>query len=78
MEAASRPLESLSISAPNCPNADIVQGVGSDSCIHSSWVSIVVSSVSVDAAEWACCGVVCFVFVAFSNFLQVHRLSVKQ
>lgn len=79
-DAASNPRESLSISAPNWPRADIVHGVGSVSCIQSSWVSMVVSSVSVEAPEWwPCWGVTGFpvVFVAFSNFLQVHRRSVK-
>lgn len=48
--AASSPRESLSISAPNCPKADMVHGE-SVSCNHSSCVSMVVSSVSVEAAE---------------------------
>lgn len=79
MDAASNPLESFSISAPNCPNADMVQGVGSGSWIHNSCVSIVVNSVSVEAAEWAAwTGVVCFVRVAVSNFLQVHLLSKRK
>lgn len=78
VDAASNPLESLSISAPNCPSADIVHGVGSDSWIHSSCVSMVVKSVSVEAAEWAAwTGVDCFDRVAISSFLQVHLLSVK-
>lgn len=78
VDAASNPLESLSISAPNCPSADIVHGVGSDSWIHSSCVSMVVKSVSVEAAEWAAwTGVDCFDRVAVSSFLHVHLLSVN-
>lgn len=78
VDAASNPLESFSISAPNCPSADMVHGVGSDSWIHNSWVSMVVKSVSVEAAEWAAwTGVDCFDRVAVNSFFQVHLLSVK-
>lgn len=50
--AFSRPRDSLSISAPNWCRADMVEGVGSVSGSHSSCVSSVVKSVSVD--EWWC------------------------
>ncbi|XP_026682841.1 26S proteasome non-ATPase regulatory subunit 1-like [Diaphorina citri] len=39
------------ISAPKCCNADMVDGVGSDSGIHSSCVSNIVSSVSVEPGK---------------------------
>jgi hypothetical protein len=60
----SSPRDSRSISAPKWWSAVMVEGVGSgmlESGSHSSCVSSVVSSVSVEAAEWAswprCCGV---------------------
>lgn len=84
-DAASSPLDSFNISAPNCPNADMVQGLGSLSWIHSSCVSRVVSSVSVDAAEWACWGVEILLppllellRVAFKRRRHVHRRSGKE
>lgn len=52
----SRPLDSLSISAPKAWRADMAEGGGSLSGSQSSWVSRVVSSVSVDVPE-VCCGV---------------------
>jgi len=52
----SRPLDSFSISAPKTWRADMAEGGGSLSCSQSSWVSRVVSSVSVDVPE-VCCGV---------------------
>lgn len=52
----SRPLDSFSISAPKAWRADIAEGGGSLSGSQSSWVSRVVSSVSVDVPE-VCCGV---------------------
>lgn len=75
--ASCKPLDNFNISAPNCPKADIVQGAGSLSCIHNSCVSIVVNSVSVEAAEWACWGVVGLPLVAFSNLRHVQRRSVN-
>lgn len=52
----SRPLDSLSISAPKAWRADMAEGGGSLSGSQSSWVSRVVSSVSVDVPD-VCCGV---------------------
>lgn len=52
----SRPLDNLSISAPKAWRANMAEGGGSLSGSQSSWVSSVVSSVSVDVPE-VCCGV---------------------
>lgn len=80
-EAASNPLDSFNISAPKAPKADKVHGFGSVSWIHKSCVSKVVSSVSVEAAECACWGVVILLpvlppdLLAPRSFFHVYRRS---
>ncbi|KAG8330965.1 hypothetical protein J6590_051333 [Homalodisca vitripennis] len=51
--ALSRPRESLNISAPNWCRADMVDGVGSVSGNHNSWVSRVVSGVDAEYRDSA-------------------------
>lgn len=72
----SKPLDNLSISAPKAWSANIADGGGSLSGSQSSWVSSVVSSVSVDVPE-VCCGVppLPAELLLNRNRFQVPRLS---